>query len=128
MQGGWSSLANLGVRRGESVAFAIRGDCMPVLGNGESVCVQRQRFYVPGDVIIVRRRDHWNAHRFLGYAPSLHGFVALTQADDAAERDPAALASAIVGRARCKVSISDRLAALGKYGHALIRRLTKVER
>ena len=121
-------MTNLGVRPGESVAFAIRGDCMPVLGNGESVRVQRQRLYVPGDVVIVRRRDHWNAHRFLGYAPSRHGVVALTQADDATGPDPAALASAIVGRARCNVSVSDRLAALANYSLALIRRLTETER
>lgn len=101
---------------------------MAVLGNGQSVRVQRQRLYVPGDVVIVRRRDHWNAHRFLGYAPSRHGVVALTQADDATWRDPAALASAIVGRACCHVSVSDRLAALGDYGLALIRRRTEVER
>jgi len=121
-------LANLGLRSGESVDFTIRGGCMAVLGNGESVRVQRQRLYIPGDVVIVRRRDHWNAHRFLGYAPSRHGVVALTHADDAAGRDPAALASAIVGRARCSVSVSDRLAALGNYGLALIRRPTEAER
>jgi hypothetical protein len=58
---------------------------MRVVDHGASVRVRRQRFYLPGDVVVVRRSDHWNAHRFLGYAPSVHGVVALTQADDATE-------------------------------------------
>jgi hypothetical protein len=119
-------LANLGLRLGESVDFAIRGNCMQVFDSGESVRVRRQRFYLPGDVVVVRRRDHWNAHRFLGYAPSFHGVVALTHADDATERDPAAPVGAIAGRAQCDVAVSDRTAALGKYALALIRRVAEV--
>lgn len=125
MHGGHSSLASLYLRPGESVDFEVRGTCMRVFDDGESMHVQRQRLYLPGDVIIVRRRGHWNAHRFLGYAPSVHGVVALTQADDAIEPDPAALASAIVGRARSEVRSADRLAALRKYAHAMIRRLAQ---
>lgn len=121
-------MANLGLRLGESAEFAVRGGCMKAFRNGESVRVRRQRMYLPGDVIVVRRRDHWNAHRFLGYAPSVHGLVALTQADDAAERDPAALASAIVGRAQCEVRTSDRLAAFSDYARAMIRRVAGVGR
>jgi hypothetical protein len=128
MQRGWSSLANVGLRHGEAVNFTVRGKCMRVLANGEPVAVRRQRFYLAGDVVVVRRRDHWNTHRFLGYAPSLHGFVALTQADDAAERDPAALVSAIVGRAECGVTASDRAVALAKYARALLRRAFEVGR
>jgi len=85
MQGGRSSLANLNLQLGESVDFAVRGTCMRGLDHGASVRVRRRRFYLPGDVVVVRGRDHWNAHRFLGYAPSVHGVVALTQADDATE-------------------------------------------
>ena len=87
--------------------------------------VRRQRVYLPGDVVVVRRRDHWNAHRFLGYAPTVRGIVALTQADDAAERDPAAPARAIVGRAQCGVMASERVAAFGKYARALMRRVCR---
>lgn len=118
-------MASVPLRPGESIDFEVRGGCMRDFGDGESVRVQRQRLYVPGDVIVVRRRDHWNVHRFLGYAPSVHGVVALTQADDAAESDPAALESAIVGRARCEVRASDRLAALGKYLRAMLRRVAR---
>jgi len=126
MRGGQSSIANLGLQLGESVDFAIRGSCMNAFGDGASVRVRRQRVYLPGDVVVVRRRDHWNAHRFLGYAPSVHGLLILTQADDAAERDPAALANAIVGRAQCETRVSDRLAALGKYALAMIRRVAEL--
>jgi len=128
MQGGRSSLENLRLRLGESVDFEVRGNCMRVLDHGARVPVRRERFYLPGDVVVVRRSDHWNAHRFLGYALSVHGVVALTQADETAERDPAALASAIVGRAQCGVTASDRVTAFGKYARALIRRVAEVGR
>jgi len=128
MGGGYSSLKSLGLRPGETVQFQVRGSCMRILSNGDSVQVRRQRFYVPGDVVVVRRRDYWDAHRFLGYAPSVHGLVALTQADCAVARDPAAPVSAIVGRAHCAVAARDRAAALGKYGRALLRRMAEVAR
>jgi hypothetical protein len=121
-------LENLRLRPGESVDFEVRGDCMEALDDGTCVCVRRQRFYLPGDVVVVRRTDYWDAHRFLGYAPSVHGVVALTQADDVAVRDPAAVVSAIVGRAQCEVTASDRVTAFGKYARALIRRLTEAGR
>lgn len=121
-------MENLRLRLGESVDFEVRGNCMRVLDHGVRVPVRRERFYLPGDVVVVRRSDHWNAHRFLGYALSVHGVVALTQADETAERDPAALASAIVGRAQCGVTASDRVTAVGKYARALIRRIAEVGR
>ena len=101
---------------------------MRSIGDGESVRVRRQRLYLPGDVIVLRRRDHWNAHRFLGYAPSVHGLLALTQSDDAAKRDPAAHVSAIVGRVASEVRPSDRLTALAKYARAMALRAAGVSR
>ena len=53
---------------GDVLEFVIRGACMPSFTNGESVRVRRLRVYAPGDVVIVRRNDYWDAHRFLGYA------------------------------------------------------------
>ena len=88
MQGGRSSVANLGLRSGELVDFAIRGQCMEPLSNGERVRVHKRRAYLPGDVVVVRRSNHWNAHRFLGYAPSIHGVVAITQAAEALVLQP----------------------------------------
>jgi hypothetical protein len=98
------------------------------LEHGASVPVRRQRLYWPGDVIVVRRIGHWNAHRFLGYAPSARGLLALTAADDASVRDPAATLDAIVGRADCAISASDRIGAVAKYARALLRRIAKVRR
>lgn len=115
----------MGLAVGESVDLTVRGACMRPLTDGETVSVHRRWAYLPGDVIVVRRGDHWNAHRFLGYAPSAHGLLALTQADDAREPDPAANAARIVGRARCEVRVSDRVAALGRYMQALRRRLQR---
>ncbi len=120
---GQSSLASLGLQPGESVDFTLRGDCMRGLESGRALRVRRQRIYLPGDVVVVRRQDHWNAHRFLGYAPSAHGIVALTQADDADERDPAAPARAIVGRAEYQVTVSERMNASLRYARALIDRV-----
>lgn len=121
-------MLSLGLRPGESMRFTVRGDCMASLDDGGSARVRRQRLYLPGDVIVVRRRDHWDAHRFLGYAPSRHGIVALTQADNTSERDPVALASAIVGRTGCSVSVADRLLSLRNYAGALLRRLAEAGR
>lgn len=126
MQGGRSCLANLGLRPGEWVDFVVRGECMRGLDDGSSLRVQRRRVYFPGDVVVVRQRDHWNAHRFLGYVPTLRGVLALTAADDSDERDPAAPASAVVGRANTGVTPLDRYHAFRKYAAALLRRATEV--
>lgn len=121
-------MANLALEPGEPVDFVVRGDCMPALPDGETVRVRRQRLYLPGDVLVIRRSNHWSAHRFLGYAPSAHGIVALTQADDALERDPAAVITAIVGRAQSRVTPRQRLTALRNYARALMRRVAEVLR
>jgi hypothetical protein len=92
-------------------------------GLADQVRVRRQRIYVPGDVVIVRRRDHFTAHRFLGYAPSARGILVLTRADDAVAPDPAAMAGAVVGRAEHDVRLLQRLRALRHYFGVLIDRL-----
>ena len=81
------------------------------LDDGARVRVERRRFYVPGDVVVVRRRDHWNVHRFLGYAWCPRGLLALTRADDSTEHDPPALAGRIMGRADVPVTLLDRFRA-----------------
>ena len=123
MRGGPSSLGDLGLRQGDVVEFVIRGACMPSLTNGEAVRVQKRKIYAPGDVVVVRRNNYWDAHRFLGYAPSVHGIVALTQADSASRADVLSIETAIVGRVECHVTIADRRKALGKYAKAAIERV-----
>jgi hypothetical protein len=121
-------MATLGLRVGESVDFPLRGSCMPALAGVTRVQVLRQRTYLPGDVVVVRRRDHWNVHRFLGYAPSTRGWVALTQADDCVDADPAAPARCVTGRVACRVRIADRALALRRYAGALWKRARRVAR
>ena len=121
-------MATLGLRIGESVEVPVRGDCMPALGERRRVSVRRQRVYVPGDVVVVRRKDHWNVHRFLGYAPSIRGWIALTQADGGAEPDPAAHVRCVTGRVDCRVRAVDRVKALGRYGGAMLKRARRGSR
>ncbi len=122
MRGGPSSLGDLGLRHGDAVDFVIRGDCMPSFTNGQAVRVERRKIYAPGDVVVVRRNNYWDAHRFLGYAPSAHGIVVLTQADKARHADVASTAAAIVGRIDCRVTLANRGEALRRYARATIGR------
>ena len=46
------------------------------------VASARRKIYASRDVVVVRRNDYWNAHRLLGYALTVGGVVALTQADE----------------------------------------------
>ena len=123
MRGGLSSLGNLGLRQADVLEFRIRGECMPSLTHGESVRVQRRKTYAPGDVVVVRRNDYWNAHRFLGYALTGRGIVAVTQADSAARADAPSLTTAIVGRVQCEVTLADRGLAFGRYARAVVKRI-----
>ena len=111
-----------------AVDFTVRGECMRPLTSDQSVSVRRQWFYLPGDVVVIRRRDHFSIHRFLGYAVSTHGLLALTQADDNALPDPPAKSKCIVGRAWCEVRWSDRTLAVGRYARAIGRRIGEVTR
>ena len=128
MRGGPSSLGDLGLPPGDVLEFAIRGECMHSLTSGEAVRVQRRRIYTPGDVVVVRRNDYWDAHRFLGYALTGRGIVVLTQADNAPHPDAASVATAIVGRVQCDVTLADRSKALGRYVKAAIERIFRGRR
>lgn len=96
---------------------------MESLTTGEAVRVQRRKIYAPGDVVVVRRNDYWDVHRFLGYAPSVHGIVVLTQADSAIRADVSSATTAIVGRVECDVTLADRGRSLKKYAKAAVRRV-----
>lgn len=96
---------------------------MPSLTNGAALRVQKRRIYLPGDVVVVRRNDYWDAHRFLGYAPSVHGMVALTQADSASHADVASKVAAIVGKVECEVTWADRGRALERLAKATVERV-----
>ena len=116
----------LGLHSGESIDFTIRGHCMRAPCDGESVRVHKRAVYWPGDVLVVRGKDRWFAHRFVGYVPSRHGWLALTRADRGGQADAASRASQIVGRVDTEVRPWDRLGALRSYGCVLARRLVEV--
>ncbi len=114
---------DLGLRHGDVVGFVIRGSCMPSLTSGDPVRVKKRKIYAPGDVVVVRRNDYWDAHRFLGYAPSARGMAVLTQADSALHPDVVSTPTAIVGKVECDVTLADRCCALEKFAKAAIGRV-----
>ena len=122
MDGGSASFRHLSLRRGESLRFVVRGNCMPGLPDETSVTVTKRLFYLPGDVVVVRRRDHWNVHRFLGYALGPRGWVALTRADRATASDPASRIERIEGSVTQSVPVLQRARAFGHYFSALRER------
>ncbi len=125
MDGGGASFRHLGLHRGESLRFRVRGDCMPGLADESHVTVRKQRFYLPGDVVVVRRSDHWNVHRFLGYALGRHGWIALTRADRATAADPAIQIDRLEGSVTQSVPLPERAKAFGCYLGALQQRLRR---
>jgi hypothetical protein len=85
----------------EPIDLLVTGDCMsPLLRSGERIRVRGARAYLPGDVIVFRRRDgRLLVHRVLGYAyDRLQGLSVIAKGDQLSrEDDPVGLAS-VVGR------------------------------
>lgn len=125
MDGGGTSFRHLGLRRGESLRFRVRGDCMPELPNESSVTVRKRLFYLPGDILVVRRSDHWNVHRFVGYALGRRGWVALTHADSGTAADAAAHIDRIEGAVAGPVPLRERSKAVRRYLSTLLQRLRR---
>ena len=72
----------------------------PRLRSGERIRVQGARFYLPGDIIVFRRKDgHLLVHRVLGYSYSRRSGLTLIAKGDhlSREDDPVSLQS-VVGR------------------------------
>lgn len=114
---------NLGLSHGEAIEVRVQGTCMRGLENGAWIRVRRRRFYLPGDVVMVRRLDHWNVHRLLGVAPGRNGWLVLTSADDGARHDPPRPLRQLVGRVEQPVKFRDRLRAVGGYVRASVERV-----
>lgn len=110
---------------GSNMEFVIRGSCMDCFEDGERVSLTPRHFLLPGDPVVVRRRDHFSAHRFLGYAVGRRGIVVVTQADRDALPDPAAPLTAVMGVANVDVRFPKRLESLALYAHAIVRRVVR---
>lgn len=82
------------------VSLRVSGECMvPLLANGAMIQVVRQRFYWPGDPLVVHAPDgRLLVHRLLGCYSKGRGWRWLTQADNACRPDAAIPAERIIGR------------------------------
>ena len=82
------------------VSLWVSGQCMaPLLESGVMIQVIRQRFYWPGDPVVVHAADgRLLGHRLLGFYPRARRLRWLTQADNARWPDAAVPADRIIGR------------------------------
>jgi signal peptidase I len=111
--------------RGEDVTLRVRGDCMePLFRDGDSVTVRARRAYLPGDVVVFRRRGgDLAAHRVLGLR-RVEGMPALvTRGDRCVEHDAPVPFDEIIGAIQLPVAISTRIVAVSRFVTILLRRL-----
>ncbi|MDG4554903.1 MAG: S24/S26 family peptidase [Candidatus Competibacter sp.] len=82
------------------VSLRVSGECMvPLLANGAMIQVVRQRFYWPGDLMVVHAPDgRLLVHRLLGCYSKGRGWRWLTQADNARWPDAALPTERIIGK------------------------------
>ena len=92
------------------VSIRVSGECMaPLLANGAMIQVVRQRFYWPGDPLVVHAvGGHLLVHRLLGGYSKGRGWRWLTQADNAFRPDVAVPTERIIGKI-CGGDCSERL-------------------
>ncbi len=92
------------------VSIRVSGECMmPLLANGAMIQVVRQRFYWPGDPLVVHAvGGHLLVHRLLGGYSKGRGWRWLTQADNAFRPDAAVPTERIIGKI-CGGDCSERL-------------------
>jgi hypothetical protein len=122
----------------EPIAVRVRGACMPgTVDDGEVVSVRASRWYLPGDVVVVRGAGgDLLAHRVLGFVPTwgprrgdgVSRVDVVTQADTASYPDRRVSLSAVLGRVLgAEPSAADRGRALlgfARYGAgAFVRRV-----
>jgi hypothetical protein len=82
------------------LALRVCGDCMePLLASGTFIYVARNRFYWPGDVLVVIAADGGLiAHRLIGYYFRARRLRWLTQADAAIRPDASIVSDQVIGR------------------------------
>ena len=113
----------------------ITGTCMmPLIEDGATIQVSRQRIYLPGDILI--KRAHNNrliAHRLIGCYPRKGGLHYVTQADNAVNADLAVSASQVVGKlsggdceaTAINIPVKSRIKALGQFFLLVIQRIRR---
>lgn len=109
------------IARDHEASILVRGTCMePSLRSGERVGIRATRVHLPGDVIVFRTHaGPLAAHRVLGWRPA--GVV--TKGDGCDRHDAPVTREMIVGTAMVRVTIADRVRALGELARIVARRL-----
>jgi signal peptidase I len=108
------------------VSMRIAGDCMePLIASGATISVRKQRFYLPGDVIVFRTpAGDIAAHRLLGYRMSGGRAALVTKGDRCTLHDaPVPLAMIVGAIAGVPVSMRARLAALSQLARIVSRKV-----
>jgi hypothetical protein len=123
------------IARVTPLPVTVRGNCMaPLIADGATVQVCARRYYLPGDILVVRgARGGYLAHRLLGAIWRRGGLRYLTCADAGNLPDHAALPSAVLGRVAggdcapqaASPPLSARLRALSKLCRCGLQRLRR---
>jgi len=126
----------MALAEGEAVVLGVIGDCMqPEIGHLTSVRLERQRFFMPGDIVVFycARQRRLLLHRLLGYVWRRGAWKALTMPDRGIRPDPLMDASQVLGKVierggkAYRVAPARRLEALMQYIKWCARRLaTKI--
>lgn len=119
-------------RDGE-LSIRISGNCMqPLIKDGALICVRKQSFYWPGDILVKRGFDgQLMAHRLIGFFPRKGRLYFVSRADSAANADVPVTGSQIIGRVsggECAesvvlVPVLYRIKAVGQFGWLVAKRL-----
>lgn len=116
----------------------VSGNCMaPLLESGAMIQVVRQRFYWPGDPVVIHTADgRLLGHRLLGFYPWARRLRWLTQADNARWPDAAVSAERIIGKicggqcapALIRVPLAHRAKAVSRFFLFILIRLGTLHR
>jgi hypothetical protein len=119
----------------EPIPMRISGTCMePLLPEGSLVSVARERFYWPGDVLVLADADRrLIAHRLIGGCPRNGRLRLYTKADNAPGVDQPTLRSEVIGRVVdgdcaseiARVPLRHRAYSLLVFSRAAFRRLMR---
>ena len=82
------------------LSLHIQGDCMsPLILDGARVRISRQRFYLPGDILVFRAANNrLTAHRLLFFFPGRDGIYCVTRSDMGTIPDKPVQLEQIIGR------------------------------
>jgi len=102
----------------------VVGDCMtPNLSAGSTVEIAPLRLAWPGDIVAFAAAGRLVVHRVVGYRPRGRRLDLLVQADVSAIPDAPVPLSRVLGRVRARVTLGQRVSALGRFARHVLARL-----